>query len=48
MTVTAEGVEQESKAALLQSLGWSGAQGSLFSRAIPVDEITALLDQRFR
>jgi EAL domain-containing protein (putative c-di-GMP-specific phosphodiesterase class I) len=44
IAVTAEGVEHREKAELLRSLGCGGAQGYLYSKAVPADEIEALLD----
>ena len=44
MTVTAEGVENAEQAALLRQMGCPGAQGWLYSKAVPADEATALLD----
>jgi diguanylate cyclase (GGDEF)-like protein len=39
----AEGVESESQRALLRALGCTTAQGYLFARPLPVDELEALL-----
>ena len=39
----AEGVESESQRALLRALGCTTAQGYLFSRPVPADELAALL-----
>jgi diguanylate cyclase (GGDEF)-like protein/PAS domain S-box-containing protein len=44
MTVTAEGVEHPDHAALLHDMGCPGAQGWLYSKAVPADEVTPLLD----
>ncbi|HYN55711.1 MAG TPA: bifunctional diguanylate cyclase/phosphodiesterase [Motilibacterales bacterium] len=44
MSVTAEGVEHPEQAAVLRDLGCPGAQGWLYSKAVPPDEATALLD----
>jgi diguanylate cyclase (GGDEF)-like protein/PAS domain S-box-containing protein len=47
MKVTAEGVEHPSQAALLKELGCPGAQGYLYSRAVPADQVDALLGTEF-
>jgi EAL domain-containing protein (putative c-di-GMP-specific phosphodiesterase class I) len=47
MKVTAEGVEHPSQAALLKELGCPGAQGYLYSRAVPADQVVALLGTVF-
>jgi diguanylate cyclase (GGDEF)-like protein/PAS domain S-box-containing protein len=47
LTVTAEGLEHPDQCALLRELGCSGAQGYLFSRAVPAQKITELLDTTF-
>jgi EAL domain-containing protein (putative c-di-GMP-specific phosphodiesterase class I) len=41
--VVAEGVEDEDQAARLQALGCDEAQGYLFSRPRPADEVAELL-----
>lgn len=43
VAVTAEGVERRDQADLLQQLGCGRAQGYLYSRAVPPDEISDLL-----
>ena len=43
IAVTAEGVETREQAALLRAMGCPTAQGYLFSRALPPDEITRAL-----
>ena len=43
MSVTAEGVETQEQAELLSSLGCRGAQGFLFSPAVPPEELGPLL-----
>lgn len=43
-TVTAEGVESPDQANLLRDMGCPGAQGWLYSKAVPADEATRLLD----
>jgi EAL domain-containing protein (putative c-di-GMP-specific phosphodiesterase class I) len=47
MRVTAEGVETADQAAVLRSLHCPGAQGYLYSRAVPADQISALLRTPF-
>lgn len=47
MTVTAEGVETPEQAALLRVMGCPGAQGYLYSRAVPADTITANFDTEY-
>jgi diguanylate cyclase len=47
IAVMAEGVETPAQAELVRSLGCPSAQGSLFSRAVPYDEATRLLDRSF-
>ena len=47
MTVTAEGVEDVDQAAFLRSAGCSGAQGYLFSAAVPAGEIGPMLSTGF-
>ena len=42
--VTAEGVETEAQATLLKGWHCDEAQGYLFSRPVPLDELTALLE----
>jgi diguanylate cyclase (GGDEF)-like protein/PAS domain S-box-containing protein len=44
LEVTAEGVETEDQAALLSEWNCDEAQGYLFSRPVPADELTALLE----
>src|SRR5262245_56707424 len=46
LDVVAEGVETVEEAALLSALGCRTAQGSLFSRPLPRDAMTAWLDRR--
>ena len=43
MTVVAEGVETEAQLALLRRIGCDQAQGYLFARPVPADEVPALL-----
>ena len=45
--VTAEGVESTEHAALLRTMGCPTAQGYLFSRALPADEITRALRRTY-
>lgn len=47
ITVTAEGVERSEQAAMLRSLSCPGAQGFLYSAAVPPDRVPALLLQHF-
>jgi EAL domain-containing protein (putative c-di-GMP-specific phosphodiesterase class I) len=46
LTVVAEGVETESQRQMLRELGCQAAQGYLFSRPLPVDELEDLLRAR--
>ena len=46
LTVIAEGVETESQAKFLLENGCHKMQGYLFSRPLPVDEMTRLLQQQ--
>jgi diguanylate cyclase (GGDEF)-like protein/PAS domain S-box-containing protein len=45
ITVTAEGVEHPDQAALLHQMGCPSAQGWLYSKALPVEDVTPLLDR---
>ena len=45
--VTAEGVEQPEQAFLLLQMGCPSAQGFLYSRAVPADQISPLLDHAY-
>jgi diguanylate cyclase (GGDEF)-like protein len=47
ITVTAEGVETPEQAALLLEMGCPSAQGWLYSKALPADEVTPLLDRTY-
>ena len=47
LSVTAEGVETEDQASILRQLGCLGAQGYLYSRAVPADQLAAMLDTEF-
>jgi EAL domain-containing protein (putative c-di-GMP-specific phosphodiesterase class I) len=47
MTVTAEGVETVEQACALREMGCPGAQGYLYSPAVPAEEITAHLDTEY-
>jgi EAL domain-containing protein (putative c-di-GMP-specific phosphodiesterase class I) len=47
VSVTAEGVEQPEQAALLRLLGCPAAQGWLYSKAIPPNQIDPLLDTTY-
>ena len=47
MTVTAEGVEHQAQAGLLRTLGCDSAQGFLYSKAVPPQDIDSLLDFTF-
>ena len=44
LKVVAEGVETPEQLAFLRSLGCDGAQGYYFSRPVPAEEFTRLLD----
>jgi EAL domain-containing protein (putative c-di-GMP-specific phosphodiesterase class I) len=44
LRVVGEGVEDEATSRLLQQLGYDRQQGYLFSRPVPAEELTALLD----
>jgi diguanylate cyclase (GGDEF)-like protein len=44
LSVTAEGVETQDQLERLEALGCQQAQGFLFSRPVPADEVAALLD----
>jgi FOG: EAL domain len=46
MTVVAEGVETEEQATMLSALRCEYAQGWLFGRALPADQVEAFLDSR--
>ena len=48
LSVTAEGVENDEQAAVLRELGCPGAQGFLYSAAVPPEQIAPLLDATFR
>ena len=43
LSVVAEGVETDAQAAELRTLGCDGAQGFLFGRPVPEDEVDELL-----
>ncbi|HSG22043.1 MAG TPA: EAL domain-containing protein, partial [Azonexus sp.] len=45
LTMIAEGIESSSQADLLHALGCDQAQGYLFSRPLPADELAQWLDQ---
>ncbi len=47
LSVTAEGVETHDQAEVLRELGCPGAQGYLYSRAVPADQLAAMLDTEF-
>ena len=47
ITVTAEGVETPEQAARLLEMGCPSAQGWLYSKALPTDQITPLLDRSY-
>jgi diguanylate cyclase (GGDEF)-like protein/PAS domain S-box-containing protein len=47
MIVTAEGVEHPDQAATLRDMGCPGAQGWLYSKAVPADEATLLLNHEY-
>jgi len=48
MTVTAEGVETEVQASILRELICPGAQGFLYSKAIPPEQIAPLMGHTFQ
>lgn len=47
MAVTAEGVEHLDQADCLRDMGCPGAQGWLYSKALPADQVTPLLDYAY-
>ena len=47
MTVTAEGVETEIQARILRGMACPGAQGFLYSKAIPPEQIPAMLEHTY-
>lgn len=47
ITATAEGVEHPDQAALLREIGCPSAQGWLYSKALPAEEVTALLNHTY-
>lgn len=47
ITVTAEGVETPEQAARLLEMGCPSAQGWMYSKALPADEVTPLLDRTY-
>ncbi len=47
LSVTAEGVETRDQAVMLRQLGCPGAQGYLYSRAVPADQLAAMLGTEF-
>ncbi|MDP2289351.1 MAG: EAL domain-containing protein, partial [Actinomycetota bacterium] len=47
MAVTAEGVETSEQAELLGTMGCKSVQGWLYSKALPHDDITPLLDHSY-
>jgi EAL domain-containing protein (putative c-di-GMP-specific phosphodiesterase class I) len=47
ITVTAEGVEHPDQAALLRQMGCPGAQGWLYSKALPPEDIIPVLDHTY-
>lgn len=47
LSVVAEGVETEQQAIFLKTCGCPGAQGFLYSKAVPADKLTELLERRF-
>jgi len=48
METTAEGVEEQSQLAILSRQGATSIQGFLFSKAVPADEATRLLDSKLK
>jgi diguanylate cyclase (GGDEF)-like protein len=48
METTAEGVEEQGELAVLQRQGATSIQGFLFSKAVPADEATQLLNAKLR
>ncbi|MBN9423010.1 MAG: hypothetical protein BGO63_04470 [Candidatus Accumulibacter sp. 66-26] len=46
MTVLAEGVENEAQAAMLRALGCDAAQGYLYARPMPLEELPAWLERQ--
>jgi EAL domain-containing protein (putative c-di-GMP-specific phosphodiesterase class I) len=47
ITVTAEGVERPEQVTYLRQMGCPSAQGWLFCKALPADQVTALLYHRY-
>jgi diguanylate cyclase (GGDEF)-like protein/PAS domain S-box-containing protein len=47
ISVTAEGVEHQEQAIMLREVGCPAAQGYLYSKAVPAEQINALLDTAF-
>jgi len=47
INVTAEGVESAEQAIVLRQMGCPSAQGFLYSRAVPVEQVTPLLDHTY-
>jgi diguanylate cyclase (GGDEF)-like protein/PAS domain S-box-containing protein len=47
VNVTAEGVERADQAALLREMGCPSAQGWLYSKAVPAEDVTPLLDHTY-
>ena len=46
ISVTAEGIETPDQGQVLDAIGCAGAQGFLYSRALPIKELTKFLQEK--